>query len=295
MAIAKRIFFFLLTNILVIATISIFLNVILPIFGIHLNPASMMGLLIFCAVWGFGGAFVSLLMSKWMAKNMMGVRIISDRSIDPNDREILDMVHSISRRAGLKTMPEVGIYDSPEVNAFATGPSKNNSLVALSTGLLRKMNRNEVEGVIGHEVAHVANGDMVTMTLIQGVINAFVMFFARVIANIISSNVNENMRSAVYFGVTILLDIVFSILGSIVVAYFSRMREYRADRGGAQFTSRDKMIAALKRLQSNFEQVAPDNSAMSVMKISNRPGGLMALFSTHPPLSERIRRLEMGM
>jgi heat shock protein HtpX len=189
-------------------------------------------------------------------------------------------------------MPEVGIYHSPEVNAFATGPSRDNSLVAVSSGLLNRMTRSEIEGVIGHEVAHIANGDMVTMTLIQGVVNAFVMFFSRILARLIASNVSENARHAVYFSLSIAFDIAFSILGSLVVAYYSRVREFRADLGGARYAGREKMIAGLRRLQSLFDQLEPDDSSVATLKISSRPTGLMALFSTHPPLEERIRRLE---
>lgn len=288
----KRIGLFLLTNILVVATISIALAVIQSVFGINVHGGSMAGLLVLCTVWGFGGAFISLLMSKWMAKRMMGVQIIDPDTAQGQQRDIVNMVYRMAERAGLPKMPEVGIYESPEVNAFATGPSKSNSLVAVSTGLLQRMTKDEVEGVIGHEVAHIANGDMVTMTLIQGVVNAFVMFFARIIAKVVSSQVDEKMSSAVYFGVTIALDILFSILGSIVVAYFSRLREFRADKGGAHLAGREKMIAGLRRLQSMYDQIEPDSSGMATLKISNRPGGVMALFSTHPALEDRIRRLQ---
>jgi len=292
MAIVKRVLLFVITNIAVILTINIALNVIQTLTGIQLDPNSSSGLLVFCTVWGMGGAFISLMMSKWMAKQAMGVELIDPHTSDPQLRDLLHMVHSISKTAGLRKMPEVGIYESPEINAFATGPSRDNSLVAVSTGLLNRMNRSEIEGVIGHEVAHIANGDMVTMTLIQGVVNAFVMFFSRILARIIASNVSENSRNAVYFGLTLVFDLAFSILGSLVVAYFSRVREFRADRGGAQYAGREKMIAGLRRLQSVFDQLEPDNSSVATLKISSRPAGLMALFSTHPPLEERIRRLE---
>lgn len=292
MALGKRIFLFLLTNIAVIVTINIALQLIQTLTGVQIDPSSYSGLLIFCAVWGMGGAFVSLLMSKWMAKRAMGVQIIDANTRNPQEQDILQMVYSISKTAGLTKMPEVGIYQSPEVNAFATGPSRNNSLVAVSTGLLNRMTRDEVEGVIGHEVAHIANGDMVTMTLIQGIVNAFVMFFSRILARLIANNVNENMRTAVYFGLTIAFDIAFSVLGSVVVAFYSRAREYRADKGGAQYAGREKMIAGLRRLQSMFDNLEPDNSNLATLKISSRPKGVMAFFSTHPPLEERIRRLE---
>lgn len=288
----KRVGLFLLTNILVIATISIFLNVILPLFGIHLDPASIGGLMVFSAVWGFGGALISLMLSKWMAKRAMGVQVIDPNTMNSTEREIYSMVERIARTAGLPKTPEVGIYEAPEINAFATGPSKSNSLVAVSTGLLRNMNKAEVEGVIGHEVAHIANGDMVTMTLIQGVVNSFVIFFSRLVARAIAANVDSRYQGIVLIGLQIALDIIFSILGSIVVAYFSRSREFRADKGGAEYAGRDKMIAGLRKLQMAYDRLEPDNSQLATMKISSRPAGLMALFSTHPPLEQRIQRLQ---
>ncbi|MBX3019555.1 MAG: protease HtpX [Bdellovibrionaceae bacterium] len=288
----KRVGLFLLVNVLVIVTISVFLNVVLPLFGVNLNPSSIGGLMVFCAAWGFGGAFISLFMSKMMAKWMMGVQIINPNSAQPREQELVQMVYRMAQAAGLKKMPEVGIYDSDEVNAFATGPSRNNSLVAVSTGLLNKMSKGEVEGVIGHEVAHVANGDMVTMTLVTGVVNSFVLFFSRIVARVIANSVDEKISTVVYFACTFLFDIVFTILGSIAIAYFSRLREYRADLGGAQYAGRDKMIAGLRRLQSLYPQMTPDNGGMATMKISNKPAGVMALFSTHPPLEQRIERLQ---
>jgi heat shock protein HtpX len=292
MAVAKRVFLFLLTNLAVILTINLAFQLIQHLTGIQVNPSTYSGLIIFCSVWGMGGAFISLLISKWMAKQSMGVRLITAQSSNPEERELFHMVQSISKRAGLEKMPEVGIYDSEDANAFATGPSRNNSLVALSTGLIRRMNRDEVEGVIGHEIAHIANGDMVTMTLIQGIVNAFVMFFSRILARFIADNVNENMRTLVYFGLTLVFDMLFTVLGSLVVAYYSRAREFRADLGGARYTSREKMVSGLRRLQLMFDHLEPDNSNIAALKISSRPEGLRALFSTHPPLQERIRRLE---
>jgi heat shock protein HtpX len=192
-------------------------------------------------------------------------------------------------------MPEVGIYESPELNAFATGPTRNNSLVAVSTGLLNGMSDSEVEGVLGHEVAHVANGDMVTMTLIQGVVNAFAMFFARIIAFAVSNFVREELGWIVRFVVTIVLDILFTILGSMVVAAFSRYREFRADAGGAKLAGREKMIAALEALRRHVDLNNPNEApAMNSMKISSKSGGLLALFSTHPPLEKRIQALRSG-
>lgn len=288
----KRIGLFLMVNVLVITTISLFLNVVLPLFGVRLDPGSIGGLIVFCGVWGFGGAFISLLLSKVMAKWMMGVQIIDPHTMNPREQELVQMVHRLAQTAGLKKMPDVGIYDSEDVNAFATGPSRNNSLVAVSTGLLNRMSRNEVEGVVGHEIAHVANGDMVTMTLITGVVNSFVLFFSRIIARLLASAVDEKISGVVYFASALIFDIVFTLLGSIVIAYFSRLREYRADHGGAMYAGRDKMIAGLRRLQSLYPSMTPDNSAMATMKISSKPVGVMALFSTHPPLEQRIERLQ---
>lgn len=288
----KRISLFMLTNILVLITISITISVIQSVTGISLNSSSLVGLMLLCTVWGFGGAFISLFLSKWMAKRMMGVQMIDPNTRVATEIELVSMVHRMAQSAGLSKMPEVGIYDAPDINAFATGPSRNNSMVAVSTGLLRNMTKAEVEGVIGHEVAHIANGDMVTLTLVQGTVNAFVMFLARIIANVAASQADERYRGAIYFGVSIALDILLGILGSMVVAYFSRLREFRADEGGANFAGREKMIAGLRKLQSMYDRTEPDDRPMAAFKISNKAGGMMALFSTHPPLEERIHRLQ---
>lgn len=300
MAFFKRIFLFLLVNILVMATISVILNVLGV--GPYLTERGIdyQTLAVFCLVWGMGGSFVSLLMSKFMVKMMMGVQIIDPKTHDSTLSELVQTVHNLARSAGLSKMPEVGIYDSPEPNAFATGPTRSNSLVAVSTGLLSRMKREEVEGVLGHEIAHVANGDMVTLTLIQGVINAFVMFLSRVLAFALSQRRDDDgesrgMNTGMFYGLSFLFEIVFTILGSMVVAWFSRFREFRADAGGAKLGGRDKMIAALQRLKSlhNIEDPAHDQRAIQAFKISGRKGGLLSLFSTHPPLELRIERLEM--
>lgn len=300
----KRIFLFLMVNILVTITISLVLNVLgvkpyLTAYGLNYES-----LIVFCLVWGMGGAFISLLMSRMMAKWMMGVKLIDPQTRDPELQDILQTVHNLARSAGLRTMPEVGIYESPEVNAFATGPSRNRSLVAVSTGLLTRMRRDEIEGVLGHEIAHVANGDMVTMTLVQGVVNAFVMFLSRVLAFFImqafrSKDDREESSGGghfAYFMVQMVLEIAFMILGSMVVAWFSRFREFRADSGGARLAGRDKMIAALQGLQRMYEVVDTNQpqgtTAIQTLKISGHPSGLMKLFSSHPPLSDRIQRLE---
>ncbi len=293
----KRIGLFVLTNLLVIITISVTANLIAGFFGINLS-GNLQGLLVMCAIMGFSGSLISLMMSKFMAKHFYGVQIIDPNTRDPELRGLVEMVHGMARRAGLPAMPEVGIYEAPEINAFATGPSKSNSLVALSTGLFRSMSREEVEGVVGHEVAHIANGDMVTMTLIQGIVNTFVLFLSRVLASVIanSSSSDDDNRGSPWmqFALTMVFDVLFAILASILVNYFSRRREFRADAGGAKYAGREKMIAGLRKLQNQFEQIAPDNGSAATLKISNKSSGLMALFSTHPPLSERIRRLERG-
>ncbi|MCO5141483.1 MAG: protease HtpX [Oligoflexia bacterium] len=299
MAFAKRIFFFLLVNILMVVTISIVLAILgvgpyLSSYGLDLSS-----LAVFCFVWGMGGAFISLAISRIMAKWMMGVKVI-----DPNSpgqfSDLVQTVHNLSRAAKLPALPEVGVYDSPEVNAFATGPTKSRSLVAVSTGLLRSMNKNEVEGVLAHEVAHVANGDMVTMTLIQGIINAFVMFLARIAAYAISMALaNRNSDSEdrgiqspfLFHMITFLFEIVFGILGAMVVAFFSRWREFRADAGGASLAGRENMKAALQRLLNNQDRIEDSHASLAAFKISGKRQGLAALLSTHPPLEERIRRL----
>jgi heat shock protein HtpX len=288
----KRISLFIITNILVMMMISIVFNLIIAFTGLNYLNNYYGFLIVFSVVWGMGGAFISLLLSKWMAKRAMGVIVLDPTTNDADSQWLVQTVHRLARSAGLQTMPEVGIYDSPELNAFATGPSKSNSLVAVSTGLLRTMNRDEAEGVLGHEMTHIANGDMVTMTLLQGIVNAFVLFFARIIADVIANQVEERNRQIVYFLSTMVLQLAFSILGSIVVSYFSRRREFRADYGGAVIAGRDKMLGGLRKLKSQFEQIEPDNRALATLKISNKPSGAMALFSTHPPLDERIDRLE---
>ena len=301
MAWFKRIGLFLAVNILVMVTISIVLNVLGVKSYITAYGLDYESLMIFCLIWGMGGAFISLALSRIMAKWMMGVQIIPADTRDPKHRELLQMVHELSRAAHLPVMPEVGVYESQEVNAFATGPTKSRSLVAVSTGLLHRMKRDEVKGVIGHEVAHIANGDMVTMTLIQGIVNAFVMFLARAMAyafTMARGNDGEERQGTPmsYYVVQFGLEIAFMILGSIVVAWFSRYREYRADSGGARLAGRNNMIQALEGLKRTFEDVDPSaQPAVQALKISSRPGGFMKLFSTHPPLEERIERLRKAI
>lgn len=283
------------TNILVVISISIVLSVLgignyLTASGI--NYSSLMA---FCLIWGFVGSGISLLLSKFMAKSMMGVEIVDDRG---QYGDLVRKVHQMARSAGIEKMPEVGVYQSREVNAFATGPSKNNALVAVSTGLLSQMNSEEVEGVLAHEVAHVANGDMVTMALIQGVVNAFVMFFARIAAfalqNALSGDRDNDRRANsgwAYHLSVMVFEIAFSFLGMFVIAYFSRLREFRADKGGAQFAGKHKMVSALKRLQQKMEMVDDSNPSMNTLKISSKKG-VMNFLSTHPSLEDRIAALE---
>lgn len=300
--IGKRVFLLLAVNILVMVTITVILGVLRV--GHYFPQGGLAGLAVVCLVWGFAGAFISLAISRLMAKWMMGVRVIPPDTADPELRQLVEMVHGLARGAGLP-LPEVGIYESDEVNAFATGPSRSRALVAVSSGLLRRMGSAEVEGVLGHEVTHIANGDMVTMTLIQGVINSFVLFLSRVLAFAISQALrSRDDREGGSYGVlqyllVIVFQIVLSILGSLVVCWFSRWREFRADAGGARLAGRQNMINALRALQRLYEPevVAAEanrHQAFQSLKISGPPRGVLALFASHPPLEERIARLEQG-
>jgi heat shock protein HtpX len=287
----KRIFLFLATNFAVLALVSIVLNVVLPMFGIHLGRGNG-SLLVMAALFGFGGAFFSLAISKWMAKRTTGMQMITEPRSE-GERWLVETVRRQAEKAGIK-MPEVGIYDAPEINAFATGPSRNNALVAVSTGLLRAMDRDEAEAVLGHEVSHVANGDMVTMTLLQGVLNTFVIFLSRVVGRIIDGFLGGG-RDGPGFGyyiIVMVLDMVFGLFASMIAMWFSRHREFRADAGGANLAGRGKMIAALQRLAQN---AAPTTlpSQIAAFGISGAIAhGLQGLFRSHPPLEERIARLQ---
>lgn len=302
MAWAKRIFLFAAVNIAMMVTVSFVLRLLGV--GNYLTPYGLdyNSLAVFCLVWGMGISFFSLAISRVMAKWTMGVQVI-----DPNTPgelgELVRTVHNLARAARLPVMPEVGIYDSPEMNAFATGPTKSRSLVAVSSGLLRSMNKGEVEGVLAHEIAHVANGDMVTLTLIQGVVNAFVMFLARIAAFAVSQAMasrddreGSSTSPMIQFVMVMLFEVVFGIVGAMIVASFSRWREFRADKGGSTLAGREKMRAALQRLQSGMGRVDPAHAhpAFEAMKISGKQGGFMALLASHPPLEERIRRLSMA-
>ncbi len=237
---------------------------------------------------------MSLALSRWMAKTMMGVQVIDPENPGGADeRWLVETVHQLAQKAGLNTMPEVGVYQSPDPNAFATGPGRDSSLVAVSTGLFQLMGRDEVEGVLGHEMTHITNGDMVTMTLLQGVINAFVMFLARVIGFAISRSNDRRESYGSEFLLVMVLQMVLSLLGSMVVMWFSRWREFRADAGSARLAGKTKMINALKALQRASERPVPkaEPAAVAAFKISSRDG-MFALFASHPPLEERIARLE---
>lgn len=300
MAMAKRIFLFIAINFLVILTLSIVLNVF------HIQPflssygLDVKSLLIFCALWGMGGAFISLALSRQMAKWMMGVHVINPDTGDPDLRRLIATVHQLSKDAHLPDVPEVGVFESSEPNAFATGPTKRRSLVAVSSGLLRRMSQKELEGVLAHEIAHISNGDMVTMTLIQGIVNAFVMFLARILAYVFSGmgrSRDQTSSGSSYFGYMIfvfLFEAIFMIFGSMVVCWFSRFREFRADRGGADIAGKDKMIAALESLQKmqGIHDPQTEKASFEALKISARKkSGFMKLFSTHPPLEDRIQKL----
>jgi heat shock protein HtpX len=299
MAFAKRIFLFLALNFLVVLMISFVLSLFNVKPYIQAYGLDYRSLLFFCFIWGMGGAFFSLALSRVMAKWMMGVQVIDPRTTNSEERQLLEMVHRLASKANLSVMPEVGVYRSNEVNAFATGPTRSRSLVSVSTGLLNRMKESEIEGVIGHEISHVANGDMVTMTLLQGVVNAFVMFLARVLAFALSGmgrNRDEQRGGSTmsYILFVYLFEIVFMILGSLVVAAYSRYREFRADAGGARLASKDAMISSLQTLRVLQEIKDPrENPAMAAFKISHQGRkGLLRLFASHPPLEERIERLQ---
>lgn len=290
----KRIFLFIAVNVLVILTISITLNVLGIRPYLTAQGLDYEALLMFCAVVGFIGAFTSLALSRWMAKMMMGVQLV------PVTHPLYVRVQRLAQKAGLSGVDQVGIYESPEVNAFATGPSKSRSLVAVSSGLLNSMDESAVEGVLAHEVSHIANGDMVTMTLIQGIVNTFVMFFARIAAFFLSQAIagdrdrDRGPSPWAYYLSQIVFEILFSLLGAIVVAWFSRHREFRADKGGARVAGREKMIHALQSLKRNFEPEAEAHPAIASLKISGRRG-FLSLFSTHPDLDTRIAALKTSI
>ena len=285
----KRIALFLATNLAVMVLLGVVLSVLQRVFGITLGNNGT--LLVFAAAFGFGGAFISLAISKWMAKRTTGMHLI-DQPRNESEAWLQATVRRQAEAAGIK-MPEVGIYDAPEINAFATGPSRNNSLVAVSTGLLRAMDRDEAEAVLAHEVSHVANGDMVTMALIQGVLNTFVIFLARVVGRIIDSWISGNREGGgiAYYAIVFVLDMVFGALASIIAMWFSRWREFRADAGGANLAGREKMIAALQKLAATYGQSTLPSQVRAFGISGSVGGGFKRLFMSHPPLAERIQAL----
>jgi heat shock protein HtpX len=286
----KRIFLFLITNLAVMLV----LGTVAQLLGLDrymgAQGGNLGGLLAFAALFGFGGAIISLLLSKWMAKRSMGVQLITEPS-NATEKWLLDTVRTHALKAGIG-MPEVGIFESPQPNAFATGASRNNALVAVSTGLLQSMRSNEVDAVLGHEIAHVANGDMVTLTLIQGVVNTFVIFFSRIIGNLIDKAIfrSEKGNGPAYFITVMLTELVLGILANCIVMWFSRQREFRADAGGALYAGRNNMIAALERLKGGTDAPLPDNMAAFGIK-GGRGNGIGRFFTSHPPLEERIAAL----
>jgi len=292
MQLIKRIGLFLLVNIAVILLFSLITSILgLDGYLTH-SGIDYTSLLVFAAIFGFAGSFISLMMSRWMAKKTFNIAMIETPKSDA-EQKIYDVVSRISVAHNI-TLPEMGIYESSEVNAFATGWSKNHSLVAVSTGLLKAMNEDEVEGVVAHEMAHILNGDMVTMTLLQGVMNTFIIFFARIVAYAIQSFMGRGDEDGVvggfaYYGISMALEVLLGLLAGLVISGFSRYREYRADAGSAKYVGTHKMIAALQKLQKMHEMVDPKQKAFATMKISG--GGIRKLYSTHPPLEKRIAAL----
>ena len=288
----KRIFLFLITNLAVLALLTLVIFIIERVFGVHLAGGGLGGLLVFAAVCGFGGALISLALSKWTAKRMMGVRVITAPQSDL-ERWLVGTVQRLAEQAQIG-MPEIGIFDAEEMNAFATGARRNAALVAVSTGLLRSMSRSQIEAVLGHEITHVANGDMVTLALLQGVLNTFVIFLARIIGSFIDRMLFKNDRAESgigFFLTTMVAQIVLGILASMIVSWYSRRREFRADRGGANLAGTGSMIAALQVLkQSHGEPMPPQMQAFGIN--TGGTNGFMRLFMSHPPLDERIAALQ---
>jgi heat shock protein HtpX len=292
-----RIFLFLLTNLAVVLVVSLILNILgvghFMAAGHQLNLGALM---VFCLVWGMVGSIISLLLSKWMAKRSTGTEVIENPR-NAEERWLLDTVAELAGKAGIK-MPEVGIFPSYQSNAFATGWNRNAALVAVSSGLLQRMSRDEVKAVLGHEIGHVANGDMVTLALLQGVVNAFVMFFARIIGNAVDSALNKDERGGpgiAYYVTTFVAEIVLSILASMIVMWFSRYREYRADHAGASLAGRQSMINALRRLQAEQElpdQMPAEMTAFAIAEGKHENFSMASLFMSHPSLDKRIEALE---
>ncbi len=295
MRFVKRVVLFLITNIAILLIISVIFSFLgvkpyLTAYGLDLKA-----LLIYAAMIGFAGSFISLLLSKTMAKWMMRVHVI-DTPRNQEEKRIFDIVSRLSKKLDFKKIPEVGIYISPEVNAFATGFSKSHALVAVSSGLLSEMNDEELEGVLGHEMSHIENGDMVTMTLIQGIVNTFVIFTARVVAFVVGKILSgkEEISRGLYYLLSIVFEIIFGIIASIIVLWFSRLREFRADAGSAKLVGKQKMIAGLEKLKSlqGRVDISHRQKQFSTMKITDKKGMFGMIFSTHPSLEERIAALQ---
>jgi heat shock protein HtpX len=279
----KRVILFLATNFAILIVLGVALSILMPVLGI--DSQSNGGLLLMCAVFGMGGSFISLAMSKWIAKRSVGAVVI-EQPANQQETWLLDTVKRQANQASIG-MPDVAVWDSPEINAFATGMNKNNALVAVSTGLLRTMTKDEAEAVLAHEISHVANGDMVTLALIQGVVNTFVYFFARIAASALSRGSNNRFM---YFMTVMFFQFVFGILASTIVMWFSRRREYRADEGGADLAGNKKMIAALQRLKGDSQESHLDGQLVA-FGISGKKA-MAALFLSHPPLEKRIAALQ---
>lgn len=306
MAFAKRIILFLAVNFLVVLTISLVLNILNVRPYLQHYGLDYYSLALFCLIWGIGGALISLSLSRIMAKWLMSIELVDAHTKNPQFAKLVSMVSALSQAAHLKAVPEIGVYNSADINAFATGPTQRRSLVAVSSGLLNRMSDSELKAVLAHEISHIANGDMVTMTLIQGIVNAFVMFLARILAFALSGlqkNKNEGRASShgSFMMMTFVFEILFMILGSMVIGWFSRQREFRADAGGARLAGKNAMIGALRALQRVQEKVlreAEPKAALAAsfeaLKISAPKGkSWLRFFATHPPLEDRIAQLEM--
>jgi len=287
----KRISLFLITNLAIILVLSFTARLLGVDRFLMSNGLNLGALLVFAALFGFGGSLISLLISKWMAKTTMGVQVITNPST-PAERWLVETVAAHARAAGIG-MPEVGVFESPEPNAFATGARRDAALVAVSTGLLQRMDEPEVQAVLGHEVTHIANGDMVTLTLIQGVVNTFVIFFSRILGNLIDRTFfrSDEGRGPAYFISVIVSEIILGFLATLIVLAFSRWREFRADRGGAKLAGTHNMIAALEALKAAHEPLPSKQFAAFGIASGQRASGLRRLFMSHPPLDERIAAL----
>jgi heat shock protein HtpX len=285
----KRVFLFIMTNLAVMLVLGVVLSILQSYLGISRNSTA--GLVLMAGVFGMGGSFISLAMSKWMALRSTGAQIIETPKT-PTEIWLVDTIKRQAQQAGIG-MPDVAVYQSPDVNAFATGMKRNSALVAVSSGLLQSMSRDEAEAVLGHEISHVANGDMITLTLIQGVVNTFVIVLSRLVANVISSSMSGNRNGEsngfVYFGIVMVLQMVFGVLASVIVMWFSRQREFRADAGGAALAGKEKMIAALERLKMSHESTL--DGQLTAFGINSGKSAMSELFMTHPPLEKRIEAL----